>query len=352
MEVVRRYTAKVVFEGRELALALFMLVTGVAMFAAGGAQAAFGIMLGVIGLLTTAFYAGRRRRALLASARHASAELEVRKGSLVVLRADGTRERVAKEKIASAWIVPGDRGGARVFIAGRRRRILSAWLPSLEDARELLAELQLGPLDRPVTFSFFFGLRVTVGVDGVLVAWPLLGRRRFIPHDRIDDVRWTNERVALLLKDGSRYEIDTNAKNPAARDADAALVERLRAAREAYAASEGAEPLAVLARGGRSAEAWVRELRATGEQGGSQYRTAALPAETLWRIALDASEEEEVRIGASLALRAALDDEGRTKLRVAANAAASPRVRVALAAAADDDDDDDEAVAAAIRHAR
>jgi hypothetical protein len=190
---------------------------------------------------------------------------------------------------------------------------------------------------------------VTVGIDGVLVAWPLLGKRRFIRHDQIDDVRWSHERIALVLKDGSRYEIDTNAKKPAARDAHEALVERLRAAREAYASGGAGEPLALLARGGRSREAWVRELRAMSEAAGAHYRAASLPSETLWRIALDASEKEELRIGATLALRAALDDDGRTKLRVAAEAAASPRVRVALAAAADEPDDDAMAAALARR---
>jgi hypothetical protein len=60
----------------------------------------------------------------------------------------------------------------------------------------------------------------------------------------------------------------------------------------------------------------------------------------LWRIALDPAEKPDLRIGASLALRAGLDDEGKSRLRVAAEAAASPRVRVALAAVAEGDDDE------------
>jgi len=77
-----------------------------------------------------------------------------------------------------------------------------------------------------------------VGLDGILVAWPLLRRRR-------------------------------------------------------------AESVALLARGGRSTEAWVRDLRSLGS-GDAAYRAASLPPETLVRIATDPAETEELRIGAAL----------------------------------------------------
>ena len=44
------------------------------------------------------------------------------------------------------------------------------------------------------------------------------------------------------------------------------------------------------------------------------------------------------RAAAAVALRDQLDDEGKRRLRVAADACASPKVRVALEAAAEDDD--------------
>ena len=77
----------------------------------------------------------------------------------------------------------------------------------------------------------------------------------------------------------------------------------------------------------------MKDLRALAETGGSGYRAATVPTETLWSVALDPAAKEELRIGASLALRGALDDDGRERLRVAAEASASPRLRVVLEAA-------------------
>ena len=76
------------------------------------------------------------------------------------------------------------------------------------------------------------------------------------------------------------------------------------------------------------------------EDAGGGYRSASVPEDTLWRVALDPSEPAEDRIGAGLALRSKLDDEGRARLRVAAEAAASPEVRIALEGAASEVDDD------------
>jgi hypothetical protein len=240
----------------------------------------------------------------------------------------------------SVHVVPDAKGaGAGVVFRGRLGVLVHAWFPRIEDARALVAELGASPLERPLTLSFFFGLRVTVGVDGVVVAWPLLRRRRFIPHDAIDDVRWSHRSVRLVLTDGRSYEIMTRSGKRGSGDAHRALVERLLEAREAYRKSTGGASVAALARGRRSLAAWIADLVAIGRPATSGYRAAALPPDVLWRVALDPAETEELRIGATLALRGGLDDEGRARLRVAAEASASPRVRVALAAAAADVDD-------------
>jgi hypothetical protein len=230
--------------------------------------------------------------------------LEACKGDLVV-RLGSSRSVIAKEAIVSGFVIPDADGdevcGGRIVLEGRLGRLVDAWLPRIDDARALLRELGLSPLERPMTQSFFFGLRVTVGVDGVLVAWPLLRRSRFVPHELIDDVRWSADQVRLVLTNGDVYEINTFGSRPGSVEAHRALVERLLSARAAWRASEGTEhPAAALARGGRTLEAWIRDLRALSELGGSRYRSASLPAETLWRIALDPAEEEELRIGAGL----------------------------------------------------
>jgi hypothetical protein len=268
-------------------------------------------------------------------ARETTSVIAVLDGGLVI-RSPGREARVPAGAIASGHVVPEDEG-ATVVLEGDGR-IAEAWLPTIEDARALLAELGLSPLERPSTFAFAGGLRVTVGTDGVVVAWPLLGRRRFVPHRSIEDVRWTSERVTLVRKEG-HFDIMTGvAPTRQGSEAQRALVERLLQAREAYRAStDPTSPAALLSRSGRSLEGWVKALRGGRAAG---YRSAHLPEDVLWRIALSPAEQEELRIGASLALREGLDVAGRERLRVAAEAAASPRVRVALAAAAEEEDDD------------
>jgi hypothetical protein len=281
------------------------------------------------------------------------------KGGNLISRGDKARVLIKKEDIAHGFVLPdqnvlGHELGARVIIDGRFTRLMEVWLRSKEEARELLVDLGLSPLERPMTFSFFFGMRVTVGVDGVLVAWPLLRKRRFIRHDQIDDVRWSGDRVRLLLKDGKEYTITTNASGRLSSvEPHQALVERLLVARDEWRARAGGEeqPTNALLRSGRSLEGWVKDLRSLSDNAaaGSQYRNASIPNEVLWRVALDPAEQEELRIGASLALRSSLDAEGKDRLRDAATAAASPRVRVALQAAADEPDDDSVAEAMRLR---
>jgi hypothetical protein len=116
------------------------------------------------------------------------------------------------------------------------------------------------------------------------------------------------------------------------------LVERIREARARHA--EGAPPgnLAnVLGRGGREVGAWVSAL--AGVLGGaSTFRTPAVPEDRLWRIVEDPAQPSPVRAGAAVALRARLDEGGRGRLRVAADACASAELREALEAAGEDDE--------------
>lgn len=212
--------------------------------------------------------------------------------------------------------------------------------------RALLRAMRLSALDTPLTFSFFFNLRVTIGADGVLVAWPLLRRRRFIPHGAIEAVDAPDgETVVLRLQGGKTYTIATRKSPGQPTSEQSAFIERLTDAWEAYRAGIAPDALGLLARAGRGTLDWVRGLRALGEgQGG--YRGIGLTPDHLWRIAEDASAPRESRVGAALALRSTLDDEGRRRLRVAAESSASPKVRVALEATADEVDD--EAVAARI----
>jgi hypothetical protein len=248
---------------------------------------------------------------------------------------------LSRAEIREGVVIPlTDKHGqapARLVLRGRFGVLADATFEDVDDARAILRELRLDAASRPATFRFFFGLRVTVGADGVVIENPVpgLGRRQFVSHARINNVRRGGDRV-ILETSRARFEIMTNGG-----DAHAALVERLLAAKEAYAAGGGSDALALVRRRGRSALSWVKELRALGEGHRTDYRSASVPLDALYRAAIDPQEREEARIGATLALRGALDDEGRARLRVAAEAAASPRVRVALSAAADALDDEE-----------
>ncbi len=242
-----------------------------------------------------------------------------------------------RRRIRSGYLEPdADEEGASLVLRGRMGRLAVLAFDSIEEARALQDDLGLSPLKRPVTFAFFFGLRVTVGVDGVVVAWPLLRRRRFVPHAKIEEVGWGTDAVRFLLVSGESYAIATG---PATGERNRALVERLVQARIAWRESEGVSHVAALARSGRSHEAWIHELCAISETAGAGYRSAALPEDTLWRVVQDPSESVEQRIGASLALRRSLHEAGRARLAIAAEASASPRVRIALVAVAEVEDD-------------
>jgi hypothetical protein len=67
-------------------------------------------------------------------------------------------------------------------------------------------------------------------------------------------------------------------------------------------------------------------------------RAAPVMLDDLWRVLRDPSEAPTTRAGAAAALGFVLDDEGREKLRVAADAVAMPHLRVVLEAAAKQDD--------------
>jgi len=174
-----------------------------------------------------------------------------------------------------------------------------------------------------------------------LMEWPLLRRRRFIAYSRIVALRNEPGTLCFCLADGKHYEIMTATSGRAiVLQHHAALVERIEDALAAYRGRTAAAPLATLERAGRSALGWVKDLRALAETSGHGYRAATLPSDELWSVALDPAASEELRIGAGLALRPRLDEEGKAKLRAAAGASASPRFRVVLEAAAGELDDD------------
>jgi hypothetical protein len=146
------------------------------------------------------------------------------------------------------------------------------------------------------------------------------------------------------MKSGRTIELRTQ-RQPLARKASSetrdALLVRIRAGIAALEGGRTEDVSSLVARGGRPLDEWMRALTALSSEGGG-YRATALPAERLWRVVEDPAADPTARAGAAAALRATLDDEGRTRLRVIAESSVHPRVRVALDAVAASSSDHDE----------
>jgi hypothetical protein len=169
---------------------------------------------------------------------------------------------------------------------------------------------------------------VEVGEDGVMLR--SLGRRRFIRFDRIDAVTRTAVGVTLRLRDGSDVDLILTQREKAEAKRVEALATAIENGRADFAQLTRAEEEALLVRGSRDVETWTKEMRALGEGSPAGYRAIAIPEERLWNVVENASADPSAREGAAIALHARLDDEGRQRLRVAAEGIAAPRLRIAL----------------------
>jgi hypothetical protein len=184
--------------------------------------------------------------------------------------------------------------------------------------------------------------KVTVGLDGVLVKW--LWQKRFIPMSDIVTIHAEGPTRIRLELTGGRVEIISTA-SAKQRSRTGVFTERrdmiLARIREAWqthrARGPGADVATIVARGTRSLEEWKKAL-ATLESADAGYRQAALREEDLWRVVEDPRASEDARAAAALLLRKGLDEPGKARVRVAAEATASPKLRVALEASISDDD--------------
>ncbi len=202
--------------------------------------------------------------------------------------------------------------------------------------------------------------RVVVGSDGILTRW--LWQQRFISWRDISNVevedgpmvlKMQPRLIRLYRKDGgppyeilvwmarismwgkSRYYENFNASLEKRR---AMIVERIREAIDAQGApASQARALSLPTRTSGPITQWVDELR--GLLNASGYRDGAPPnPDQLWRVVEDPRSDEATRAAAAVALSPALNDQGKHRLRVAAQATAAPRLRVALESVATQDE--------------
>jgi hypothetical protein len=181
-------------------------------------------------------------------------------------------------------------------------------------------------------------VHVSVGADGVRLRRPL-SRARFIPFAAVAHARMTGKDMELALRSGGSVSMHHNFARQAGKDwlqvhahrapEGTTFVQSVQAGMQRHH-GEAHAGASLTARGGRRVEVWLRELAALADDP-SSFRSAAVPADALWRILDDPSAAATARAGAAAALRSRLDDEGRARLRVVADACAAPRLRVALA---------------------
>ncbi|MGD0527424.1 MAG: hypothetical protein ABSE49_19945 [Polyangiaceae bacterium] len=184
-------------------------------------------------------------------------------------------------------------------------------------------------------------VRVSVGADGVRM-WRLLSSTRFIPFPRVEVAHTLGTGIEIVLRSGGTIRLHPmqgprpllyRHLAPEGRK----LVERVQAQLSAYRGMARAEAT-LFVRGHRSADIWLRGIDATREDVTS-FRSPAIPADALWRLVDDAGAPVSARAGAAAALRLRLDDAGRARLRLLADACASQPLRAALEAVASGEDD-------------
>lgn len=173
----------------------------------------------------------------------------------------------------------------------------------------------------------------TVGADGVrLESW--LARTRFYSFAEIARAELDGRNVRLHLRSGSIVRLHHGGPRAWGRGVPAFeeprfFVERINAA---LGRPVPARDLGHFARGGRDTSRWLAELG----EGSASYRVPSTPPEELWATVADPALPPTMRAGAAYVLRDGLDDEGRARLRVIADACASPRLRIVLEQTADE----------------
>jgi hypothetical protein len=187
-------------------------------------------------------------------------------------------------------------------------------------------------------FAARFRVRVDVGTDGIMLR--RLGERRFVSYRELESAAVEGRAIVLTLaRTGERIVLSGGMTQEQA-DSREALARRIEEARAVHAdPGDLAAAEALVAPGGRTADRWMREVRALARA--RDYREAGVDADRLWRMLSDAGAPPATRAGAAVALAGANDRETRARLRVASEACAEPRLRVALARVAEGAEDEE-----------
>ena len=194
----------------------------------------------------------------------------------------------------------------------------------------------------PLFYAAMMPSKIVIGIDGILLRW--FWRKRFIPMSEITSVANHGERdIEIELSSGRKETLSTtnNRRGTSAHERQHrdAVYARIIEAVNAYRQRGPTPDVALLVgRGQRSHEEWRRALESLTHVDRG-YRQVALRDEDLWRVVEDPRATADARAGAAVLLRRSLDEEGRARVRIAAEATASPQLRVALDAAMGDSEE-------------
>jgi hypothetical protein len=205
-----------------------------------------------------------------------------------------------------------------------------------------LAALLIGPINRALLWT-----EVIVGVDGLSVRKGL--SRRFIPFADVVRAELYNRRfmgrgrtidvpggIELWKADGSSEQVPLDPDDAQLRTA---ILQRIRQSLAVRRAADEPEALLdALARKGRTATSWRRDLSQLWRD--AAYRDRVVRREDVAVALEDVAAPAEQRVGAAIALVASGDPEAPARVRIAADACADPALREALTAIAADEESD------------
>ncbi|MBK7396425.1 MAG: hypothetical protein IPJ34_09030 [Myxococcales bacterium] len=207
----------------------------------------------------------------------------------------------------------------------------------------LIAGLAVAASYATILAMRFKSARAEVGADGVVLSW--LGRRQFVPIREIERAEVVEGKATLVrIHRIGAPPLDVvaavrNAPTLGERPAQL-LAERIEEAVQARGLGGAAvavdDPEGVLVRGARPIAEWIAELRGLRDRVPT-FRAPGL-FDRLWDVLEDVRATPTQRAAAAVALTPHLDEEGKTRLQVAAQAAVAPKLRIALEAAAEQDD--------------
>ena len=169
---------------------------------------------------------------------------------------------------------------------------------------------------------------VLLGVDGLSVLSG--GGPRFVPWREVRSVHVVRFDIVLRLHSGEHLRIPVSTPEP---ERDRALVTAIRS-EISRAPTSPLQSAPALERGGRDLDQWRDALRALASRSPA-YRGQSVDLDDLERAVVARDALPEQRVGAAIAL-AALSDDGRTRVRLAAASSADLPLRDALTDIADE----------------